>query len=186
MAAGDQHDLAAMLDFALEHPSSCAIRYPKAKAIKVATPDGTERPPIELGQSEILRWGRDGTIVACGAMLASCLEAASMLDAEGVDFGVVNARFIKPLDEETLFRALRDTPLVVTVEEAALACGFGSAMLEAANAAGLETSHVRRLGIPDVFVEHGEREELLADLGLDAQGIARACREGVPNEQLAR
>ncbi len=185
MAPGDEHDLAAMLDFALEQPAPCGIRYPKATAVTVAKPEGEPRAPIKLGTSEVLRWGRDGTIVACGAMLAGCLEAAAMLDAEGLDFGVVNARFIKPLDEATLFRALRETPMVVTVEEAALACGFGSALLESANAEGLDTSHLRRLGIPDAFVEHGERGELLADLGLDAAGIANACREGVRAEQLA-
>ncbi len=185
MAPGDEHDLAAMLDFALQQPSPCSLRYPKAMAVKVARQDNHPRAPIELGRSEVLRWGRDGTIVACGGMLANCLEAASLLDAEGLDFGVINARFVKPLDEETLRRALRETPVVVTVEEAALACGFGTAVLEAANAAGVSTSNIRRLGIPDMFVEHGERGELLADLGLDASGIAQTCREGVRETQLA-
>lgn len=182
MAPGDQLDLAAMLDFALDHPAPTAIRYPKAKAVSVARQDDRPRELIELGQSEVLRWGADGTIVACGALLVECLEAASLLADEGLDFGVVNARFIKPLDEETLFRALRETPVVVTVEEAALACGFGSAVLEAANGAGVSTANLRRLGIPDRYVEHGERGELLADLGLDAVGIAQACREGVEAE----
>jgi 1-deoxy-D-xylulose-5-phosphate synthase len=186
MAPGDEHDLKAMLDFAVDHNSPCSLRYPKAKSVTVARTDGKPRTPIELGTAEVLRWGRDGTIVACGALLAECLEAASTLDAEGLDFGVVNARFIKPLDEETLLTALRDTPLVVTVEEGALACGFGSAVLEAAEAAGVDTTNLKRLGIPDHFVEHGEREELLADLGLDAAGIARACREGARSQELAK
>ena len=179
MAPGDAVDLTSMLDFALEHTSPCAIRYPKAQAVELADKD---REPIELGRSEVLGWGRDGTIVACGGLLANCLEAAAILQAEGLEFGVINARFVKPLDKETLFRALRDTPTVVTVEEAALSCGFGSALLEAANAAGLETNHVRRLGIPDAFVEHGERGELLADLNLHPEGIAAACREGIHAE----
>lgn len=185
MAPGDETDLTGMLQFALDHASPCSIRYPKAKAMTIANKDGKPRAPVELGRSEILRWGRDGTIIACGALLADCLEAASMLDAEGLDFGVVNARFVKPLDTEVLVRALGETPLVVTVEEGALACGFGSAVLEAASEAGLETAHLRRLGIPDAFVEHGERDDLLADLGLNAAGIARTCREGVQSEQLA-
>ncbi|WP_425397596.1 1-deoxy-D-xylulose-5-phosphate synthase [Aeoliella sp.] len=185
MAPGDEHDLVEMLDFALSHNSPCGVRYPKAKAVRVARTDGQERAPIELGASEILRWGRDGTIIAYGALLAECLEAAALLDEEGLDFGVVNARFAKPLDTDTMLRALRETPLVVTVEEAALATGFGSAVLEAANSAGVETTHLRRLGIPDLYVEHGEREELLADLGLDSAGITKACREGVAAEQLA-
>ena len=90
--------------------------------------------------------------------------------------GVVNARFVKPLDTETILRAVRECGFVVTVEEAALAGGFGSAVLEAAAGAGLDTSRIRRLGIPDHFVEHGERDELLADLGLDVEGIASTCR----------
>ena len=191
MAPGDQHDLPAMLDFALQHTSPCSIRYPKAKAVSAepiaegSLVSATNRAPVELGQAEVFRWGHDGTLVACGTMLSSCLEAAAMLEAEGLDFGVVNARFIKPLDESTLFRALRETPLVVTVEEGALGCGFGSALLEAANTAGVETSHLLRLGIPDAYVEHGERSELLADLGLDTAGIVQVCRQGTQARQLA-
>ena len=93
-----------------------------------------------------------------------------------MDVGVVNARFAKPMDRETLLPILRDAEFVVTIEEGALMGGFGSALLEMANEAGVETRHIRRLGIPDQFIEHGERAELLADLGLDASGIARACR----------
>ena len=96
---------------------------------------------------------------------------------EGLDVGVVNARFLKPLDSEVILRAIRECGFVVTLEEAALAGGFGSAVLEAAADAGLDASRVRRLGIPDIYVEHGERDELLADLGLDVAGIVRACRE---------
>ena len=96
---------------------------------------------------------------------------------EGLEVGVINARFLKPLDAETIVAAVRDLPWVVTVEEAALAGGFGSAVLEAAAEAGVDASRVRRLGIPDRFVEHGERDELLADLGMDVPGIAAACRE---------
>jgi len=78
-------------------------------------------------------------------------------------------------------RVIQESPAVVTVEEAALQAGFGSAVLEAANDAGLNTSHVRRLGIPDQFVEHAERDELLADLGLTPEGISEVCRAMVPH-----
>ena len=90
--------------------------------------------------------------------------------------GVINARFAKPLDTETVFRAVRECGFVVTIEEAVLAGGFGSAVLEAVADAGIPTGHVRRLGVPDQFIEHAERNELLADLGLDAAGIAKTCR----------
>jgi 1-deoxy-D-xylulose-5-phosphate synthase len=116
-------------------------------------------------------------LIACGTLLSSCVRAAELLRGEGLDVGVINARFAKPLDAETILKAVRESRFVVTVEEAALAGGFGSAVLEAAADAGLNTSHVRRLGLPDEFVEHGERDELLASLGLDADGIASVARE---------
>ncbi len=124
----------------------------------------------------MLSWGADGAIICCGALLPACLDAAHALADEHLQVGVINARFAKPIDTETIFRAIRQCSLVVLVEEAALAGGFGSAVLEAAVDAGLDMRHVRRLGIPDRFIEHGERSELLADLGLDAAGIAAACR----------
>ena len=172
MAPGDARELPAMLDFALQADSPCAIRYPKATAVEI----DREVLPVQLGRGEVLHWGSDGCLVACGALLPRCLAAAEQLRGEGLDVGVVNARFIKPLDTETILRAVRECGFVVTVEEAALAGGFGSAVLEAAADAGLDTSRVRRLGIPDHFVEHGERDELLADLGLDVEGIANVCR----------
>ncbi|HYO25094.1 MAG TPA: 1-deoxy-D-xylulose-5-phosphate synthase [Lacipirellulaceae bacterium] len=172
MSPGDAADLPAMLDFALSFEGPCAIRYPKAAALTL------ERTlaPIELGRSEVLRTGADGCLVACGTLVRRCLAAADLLHAEGLDVGVINARFIKPLDAETIVAAVHDSPWVITVEEAALAGGFGSAVLEAASAAGVDASRVHRLGIPDRYIEHGERDELLADLGLDIAGIAEKCR----------
>jgi len=172
MAPADEHDLTQMLDFALRHDGPCAIRYPKGA---VTTIEG-ERTPIELGKAEILSWSDDGAILCCGALMPACLEAARLLRDEGLSVGVIDARFVKPLDKETVLRAISECNFVVTVEEAALMTGFGSAVLEAAADAGLDTSRMRRLGIPDKFIEHAERAELLADLGLDAVGIAATCR----------
>ena len=90
---------------------------------------------------------------------------------------MINARFAKPIDREIIDRVVRECGFVVTVEEGCLMGGFGSAVLEAASDLGLDTSRIKRLGIPDRFIEHGERAELLADLGLDAAGIAAACRD---------
>lgn len=173
MAPGDATDVAPMLDWALQHDTPVSIRYPKAPAEVV------ERAarPIELGKAEVIHWGRDGMFIVCGGMLGTCVEAAEQLAGEGIDFGVINARFIKPLDAETILRAIRECPVVVTVEEGVLMGGFGSAVLEAAADAGLNASKVHRLGIPDRYIEHGSRKELLADLGLDLQGILRSCRQ---------
>ncbi|HEX5104361.1 MAG TPA: transketolase C-terminal domain-containing protein, partial [Pirellulaceae bacterium] len=137
----------------------------------------SDRQPVELGRSEAIRPGCDGTILCLGTLLAECLKAAQSLAAEGVDVAVVNARFAKPIDREMVERAIRETGFVLTVEEGCLLGGFGSAVLETASDLGLDASRVRRLGIPDQFIEHGERGELLADLHLDAAGIAAACRE---------
>lgn len=173
MAPGDAVDLREMVDFAIELGSPCSIRYPKCNAVEI---EG-ERQPVELGKSEVFHWGHDGMIVACGTLLRECLQAAQTLREEGLDVGVVNLRFIKPLDAEVMRRVLAESQFVVTVEEGQLMTGFGSALLEFANDEGLSATHVRRLGLPDRFVEHGERGELLAELKLDATGIVRTCRE---------
>ena len=162
-----------MLRFALSHNGPCSLRYPKAAAVEIKR----DVAPIEFGKSEVLKWGDDGCLVACGAMLQRCVDAAARLSEAGLDVGVVNARFIKTLDTETILQAVKECGFVVTVEEGALAGGFGSAVVEAATDAGLDTSRVRRLGIPDTYIEHGERDELLADLGLDVAGIVRTCQD---------
>lgn len=167
MAPGDANDLPAMLDLALSLPGPTSIRYPKADAERV------ERSvaPVELGKAEVIRWGNDGIFLAYGAVLPVCVAAADRLRADGLDVGVVNARFVKPIDGETIIETLRRAAFVLTVEEGTLEGGFGSAVLEAANRAGVDARHVLRLGLPDRFVEHGERDELLRDLGLDADGL---------------
>lgn len=172
-APGDEHDLGRMLHFALEHPSPVSIRYPKASAETVER----EPAPVELGRAETIHEGRDGAIVVCGTLLSTCVKAARTLRGEGLDLTVINARFVKPLDTETILRVVEECPFVICVEEGALMGGFGSAVLEAAAEAGVNAAHVRRLGVPDRFIEHADRGELLAELGLDHDGIARACRE---------
>ncbi len=173
MAPGDANDLGAMLDFSLGHDVACSIRYPKTAAAEIER----ELQPIELGKSETLRSGTDGTIIACGTPLDAALTAADELAKEGLDVAVVNARFVKPLDTETLRKSIEGTHFVVTVEEAMLMGGFGSAALEAANHLGLDARKIHRIGIPDEFVQHADRHEVLADLKLDAAGIAATCRE---------
>jgi 1-deoxy-D-xylulose-5-phosphate synthase len=177
MAPGDAADLADAIEFGLSFPGPVSIRYPKANAENVGEMFGHDRTPLELGRAEVFDWGHDGMIIACGTLLSNCLKAAAKLREEGLDVGVINARFVKPLDTEILLKAVETSPFVLTVEEASLMTGFGSALLEAANEATLNTAHISRLGIPDHFIEHGERGELLADLKLDAAGIAAKCRE---------
>ena len=173
MAPGDEADVGPMLDFALGHDRPVSIRYPKAAVERMER----EPAPVELARAEVLEWGHDGMIVCFGSLLGACVKAAERLKEEGLDVGVINARFAKPLDVDTILRAVESSAFVLTVEEGALMGGFGAAVLEAAADAGLAAQHVRRLGIPDRFIEHAERGELLADLGLDVEGIARAARD---------
>ncbi len=172
LAPGDEHDLVAMLDWALEQPGPVAIRYPKTVVERHAGP----RAPIVAGRSEPLVEGADGLILACGTLLGAALDAAKRLRDEGLEVGVINARFVKPLDTRGILERIEAAPWVVTVEENALPTGFGSAVLEAVSDARLACGPIVRLGLPDRFVEHGERGELLAELGLDAAGIASTCR----------
>lgn len=172
MAPGDANDLGAMLDFAVKHPTACAIRYPKENAVDLQRPFA----PIELGKAEVITEGDAGAILCFGAMLASCLEAAKRFEeAGGGKLTVVNARFAKPLDTQLINPLIEDMPFVITVEEGNLMGGFGAAVLEAANEARIDASNVVRLGLPDSYVEHGERGEILESLGLDPAGILKAC-----------
>ena len=175
MAPGDGPEVASMLEFALQYDGPCCLRYPKTTAESVER----ERTPVELGKAEVMSWGTDVAIVSCGTQLADCRSAAQVLREEGMSVGLVNARFAKPIDREVMLRCLRECSVVVTVEEAALTGGFGSAVASLAADEGVSAAHLRRLGMPDQFIEHGERAELLADFGLDASGIAKAAREGV-------
>ena len=177
MAPGDELDAVPMLRWALQHDGPASMRYPKASLEKV------ERSvtPMELGQAEVFEWGDDVMLIAYGTLFSTCVKAAKTLAEEGLSVGVINARFAKPLDRTTLLKAIEAAPVVLTVEEGCLDGGFGSALLEAANNAGVDARHVVRLGIPDRFVQHAERNELLAELGLDANGICTAVRSAVGN-----
>jgi len=168
MAPGDREDVAPMLEFAMQQNGPVSIRYPKAAA-KTVVRDFEE---IKLGKAEVIRWGADGNILACGTLLHEAVEASRSLKEDGLDVGVVNARFVKPVDTGMVLQAV-ESGFVITLEENATMGGFGSAVLEAANAVGASTDRIQVAAIPDSFVEHGDRGELLADLQLDAAGLRR-------------
>jgi len=172
MAPGYASEVAPMLEFALQHDTAVAIRYPKASALH------REHSPsaIVLGQSETLRYGNDGTIIAYGAMLDQVLAAVDLLGDE-LSLTVVNARFVKPIDHEMVRRAFTTGGFVVTVEESVKIGGFGTAVLESAADQGLDTRKLKRLALPDEFIEHGNRDHLLDQLGLGPKQIASACRD---------
>jgi 1-deoxy-D-xylulose-5-phosphate synthase len=184
-APGDEADVEPMFRFALAKKGPVSIRYPKANLEAAARPCGRS-VPVELGKAEVIEWGEDGAFVAFGTTLVACQKAAKQLLAEGIHVAVINARFVKPLDRETIFKAVENCPVVVTVEEGTLEGGFGSAVLEACNDAAIECSHVVRRGIPDRFIEHGDRNELLNDLLLDADSLADAVRSRLTKQKAAR
>ncbi|MBI3099625.1 MAG: 1-deoxy-D-xylulose-5-phosphate synthase [Planctomycetes bacterium] len=172
-APKDAAELHAMLEWAVTFNRSVALRWPRATAPAALTP---EMSPVALGKSETLREGRDGALFAYGAMVEHALQAAGHLATEGRQVAVINARFAKPVDEEALRRLLDEQPFVTTIEDHSLWGGFGSAVLETANMLGLDANRIRRLGVPDRFIEHATREQQLAAVGLDAAGIAASVR----------
>ena len=172
LAPGDANDIGAMLDFALKHDGPVSMRYPKETAVDISR----ELQPVEMGKAEVLSWGEHGNILCAGTPLSFAIEAAEILREEGFDIGVISARFVKPLDRGVLQKALEGNKFLITVEEAMLMGGFGSAVLEAASDLKLDARRITRLGIEDVFVPHGSREEVLADINVDTDGIVAACR----------
>jgi 1-deoxy-D-xylulose-5-phosphate synthase len=172
MAPGDECDVKPMLDFALNQPHPISMRYPKATLETVKR----EMTSVELGKCEVMEDGDDGAFIVFGSLMPAAMQAAHKLRDEGLNLTVINARFAKPLDRETILPLVDRMPFVITIEEGTLQGGFGSAVLEACNAEGIDTRNVIRLGIPDRFIEHAERGELLTELGLDVEGFCRAAR----------
>ncbi|PYS97785.1 MAG: 1-deoxy-D-xylulose-5-phosphate synthase [Acidobacteria bacterium] len=170
MAPKDEGELRDMLLTAIEHDGPAAIRYPRGNGIGV---DISSKPKlIEVGKSEILREGTDAAIIAYGSMVYPSIEAAEALKSDGIEATVVNARFVKPLDEATILDLARSHSLLVTVEEAYLAGGFGSAVLELLESNGLQDKvKLVRMGVSDEIVTHGDPKILLGHYGLDADGI---------------
>ncbi|MGR3309569.1 MAG: 1-deoxy-D-xylulose-5-phosphate synthase [Candidatus Brocadiales bacterium] len=183
MAPKDGSELKAMLKLAIETDSPVAIRYPRENI-----PDEYLDPspkPVQMGKAEILREGQDGAIIAYGAMVYPSMEAAKRLSEQGIEVTVINARFAKPLDKTTILNAVREYPVVVTVEDHCLLGGFGSAVLELVSDCGEDARKIVRLGIPDRFIEHGHRDTMLKLLDLNAEGIARKFSSALKTKEIS-
>ena len=175
MAPKDENELQYMLRTGVSCGHPVSLRYPRGEGW-CGFPDD-EAKELPLGKAEVLRQGRDLVLLAIGSTVKAALEAASLLQKQGIDSTVVNARFVKPLDGELIGSLLSGCRRLITVEENALQGGFGSAVLELLEERGLTEIQVRRLGIPDVFVEHGPQDFLRQKYGIDAEGIVRAAEE---------
>ncbi len=141
---------------------------------------------LPIGQGEVVREGEDVVLLAVGVMVAAAEKAAARLEAAGVSAAVLNARFIKPLDEALILEWVRRVPRLVTLEENVLAGGFGSAVLELLEARDQSDVRVRRIGLPDAFVEHGAPEILRQQLGLDVESIVATVKEFLAHSGPAR
>lgn len=164
-----------LMKLAVEGSLTLAIRYPRDSCLENEVVHS--ETPFELGRGEILRKGREAALLAYGSEVQAALDAADMLASEGKKVTVVDARFAKPLDAGLITGLLKSHKHLLTIEDHALAGGFGSAVLEMMAESGLDTRKLRRLGIPDRFIEHATRSAQLASLGLDAAGIAAAVRK---------
>jgi 1-deoxy-D-xylulose-5-phosphate synthase len=173
-APKDATELCALLETALAMDGPVAIRYPRGPV--PATPD-LPVEPLPVGRWEELRKGTDAVIFAVGKMVNVASEAADRLGMQGVSCGVVNARWVKPVDPRIVEWA-RTHPLVLTVEDNVGAGGFGGAVLEALAPHGL-AGRVRTLALPDEFLPQGKASDILRERGLDAAGIAKAVYEAV-------
>ena len=167
MAPKDEDELRHMLKTAMEYDQGpISLRYPRGSGLGVDCSAPLHALPV--GKAESLSEGRDLAIWAIGSMVAPACRVAADLRACGIDAGVVNMRFAKPLDEALLERDARRTGRIVTMEEGVLKGGVGDAILETLNKKGLLGAvRVLRFGIPDEFVPHGDVKLLLRDMGLD-------------------
>ena len=173
MAPKDENELRQMMATALQHDGPVAFRYPRGTAVGVALESPVAALPV--GKAEILKEGDDVAILALGRCVSEGLKAHARLAERGVRATVVNCRFVKPIDVDLIAGVARRVPRLITVEENVRQGGFGSAVLEALNDQGITHVAVERLGVPDIFVEHGSPGVLRAKYGLDADGIVAAA-----------
>jgi 1-deoxy-D-xylulose-5-phosphate synthase len=175
MAPKDENELQHMLKTAISCGRPASLRYPRGNGWRGFLDEEIKELPV--GKAEVLRAGQDLILLAIGSPVKDALEAASRLQEQGVAAAVVNARFVKPLDAELIVSLVAECPRLITVEENALQGGFGSAVLELLEEKGITGVAVKRLGIPDAFVEQGSPDALRHKYGIDAEGILRAAEE---------
>ncbi len=179
MAPKDENELRRMLATALNHSGPIAFRYPRGSGMGVTLEP--EIRPLPIGKAEVLCEGEGLLILAVGHSVSEALSARDILAKEGISATVVNCRFIKPLDMALILSLVRQIPRVITVEENVRQGGFGSAVLEGLNDAGIYDFSLKRIGIGDRFVEHGPQQLLRSNYGVDAGAIVQTARELLKN-----
>ncbi|MSP41134.1 MAG: 1-deoxy-D-xylulose-5-phosphate synthase [Deltaproteobacteria bacterium] len=177
MAPKDENELQHMLKTAVDFNGPISLRYPRGEGGGVAL--DTKLNSLPIGKGELLREGNDIVIAAVGQTVLPALKAAQELAPLGINAAVINARFVKPLDRELFGAILGRVPRVITVEDHAIAGGFGSAVLEFLADEGFTGVEVKRLGVPDRFIPHGTQDELRKICGFDKDAIAQAALQMV-------
>ncbi len=182
MMPKDENEGQHMVYTALKYDDGpITLRFPRGNGYGVSMDEELKQIPI--GSWEVLRKGKDAVILTFGTTIPMALEAANRLEKQGISVQVVNARFIKPMDESMLHDIFQAHIPVLTIEEAVLQGGFGSAVLEFAHDHGYHHSFVDRLGIPDRFIEHGSVKELLDEIGLTPENIVVKIKSLMPKKQ---
>lgn len=176
-----QHMVKTAIDY---NDGPIALRYPRGNGLGVAM--DKELKAIPIGSWEVLEEGRDAVILTFGTTIPMALHAAEQLREQGIQVEVVNARFIKPLDEEMLSSIFGRNVPVLTIEEAVLQGGFGSAVLEFAQDNGHMGAVIDRMGIPDLFVEHGDVAELMDEIDLNSDEVVKKVKSRIKHSQQER
>ncbi|MCO7126596.1 1-deoxy-D-xylulose-5-phosphate synthase [Sporolactobacillus shoreicorticis] len=180
MMGKDENELRNMIYTAInDNQGPIAVRYPRGNGIGVAM--NSPLHELSIGSWEVIRDGRDVTVLAFGPMLQIALKAAKQLETDGIQVQIVNARFIKPLDSKMLSELAAHGRPILTVEEGMLAGGFGSSILEFFHDQGIYDLMIERMGIDDCFVEHGSVNELLNELGLTSEHISIRVKQMLKN-----
>lgn len=174
MAAKDENELRRMMVTALSHRGPVALRYPRGTGTGCTLDPDPD--PIPIGKAEILCEGDDLVVLAAGRCVSDALEADEAMRRDGIAATIVNSRFIKPLDADLILDLVQRIPRVITVEEHVLSGGFGSAVLELLADNGISGVQVKRIGIGDVFVEHGNQTILRKKYGVDSAAIQDAAK----------
>jgi 1-deoxy-D-xylulose-5-phosphate synthase len=181
MAPADENELRRMLATALSYGGPIAFRYPRGSATGV--PLDKIIHPLSIGKGEVLTKGDDVLMLAIGRPVGDALKARELLLVHGISATVVNCRFVKPLDVDLVCALAEKIPRIITIEENVRQGGFGSAVLETMSENGITGVHMERIGIADVFVEHGPQKVLRSEYGIDVPDIVRAAKGLVKMER---
>ena len=170
MAPKDFKELEDMLEYAVKLKKPVVIRYPRGGEGDIKFDIHT---PLETNQAEIIKNGKDLSIIAIGKMVERAVEASNILEKQGKQVEVINARFLKPIDKENIIKSITKTKKVVTIEDNIVKCGLGSEIENIIIEKRLKDIAFKKYGYPDEFVKHGSVGEIEKKYGLDAESLAR-------------